>query len=69
MGWVSIYQHDELRDLLNIPGHVQIIAYLCVGHVEELYERPELEVKGWADRLAMQEIVHQETWPQSYTGK
>lgn len=69
MGWVSIYQHDKLRVLLNIPDHVQIIAYLCVGHVEELYERPELEVKGWADRLALEEIVHEETWPESSSGK
>lgn len=69
MGWVSIYRHDELRDLLNIPDHVQIIAYLCMGHVAELYERPELEVKGWAERLAMEDIVHEETWPASNTGK
>ena len=69
MGWVSIYRHDALRDLLNIPDHVQIIAYLCVGHVAELYERPELEVKGWADRLALDDIVHEESWPESKTGK
>lgn len=69
MGWVSIYQHDALRDLLNIPDHVQIIAYLCVGHVEKLYERPELEVKGWADRLAIEDIVHEESWPVTKTGK
>ena len=69
MGWVSIYQHDALRDLLNIPDHVQIIAYLCMGHVEELYERPELEVKGWADRLAIEDIVHEERWPGAKTDK
>lgn len=69
MGWVSIYQHDKLRDLLNIPDHVQIIAYLCVGHVEELYEQPELELKGWADRLAMDEVVLEETWPGPNNGK
>ncbi len=69
MGWVSIYQHDALRELLNIPDHVQIIAYLCIGHVEELYERPELEVKGWTDRLAMADVVHEESWPDSKTGR
>jgi 5,6-dimethylbenzimidazole synthase len=46
VGWVSIYHEADIRTILNLPDHVVPVAYLCIGHVDELYEAPELEVKG-----------------------
>lgn len=63
VGWVSIFDHDELKDLLGMPDHVEIVAYLCVGHVDQLYDRPELAAKGWRQKIPLSRLVFQEHWP------
>lgn len=65
VGWVSIYKDADLRRLLNIPDHVEIIAYLCVGFVDQLYSEPELAMKGWRQRLPLEELIFQESWDKS----
>ena len=62
VGWVSIFRDVDLRKLLNLPDHVEIIAYLCLGHINELYEQPELQVKGWQKRLPLESLIHHNTW-------
>jgi len=62
VGWVSIYKDRDLRSLLSIPDHVEIIAYLCVGHVDRLYTEPELAVKGWRNRLPLDELIFEGSW-------
>ena len=62
VGWVSIFRDADLRALLAIPDHVEIVAYLCLGHVDQLYRRPELEAKGWRRRLPLEELVFAEKW-------
>ena len=62
VGWVSIFRDADLRKLLNLPDHVEIIAYLCLGHIDELYRQPELQVKGWQKRLPLESLIHHETW-------
>jgi 5,6-dimethylbenzimidazole synthase len=63
LGWVSIFHENELKTLLGIPERVQIIGYLCLGFVDELYCVPELEVKGWRKRLALDDLVFEDHWP------
>ena len=62
MGWVSIFRDADLREILGIPDRIEIVAYLCLGYVDELYERPELEVKGWNKRLPLDEMIFEERW-------
>lgn len=62
VGWVSIMRDAELREILGIPGDIAVVAYLCVGYVERAYVRPELEVKRWASRLPLAELVFEERW-------
>ncbi|QKV19231.1 5,6-dimethylbenzimidazole synthase [Oricola thermophila] len=62
VGWVSIYRDSELKELLAIPAHVEIVAYLCVGHVDRLYREPELAIKGWRQRLPLDELLFAERW-------
>lgn len=62
MGWVSIYHDAELKDLLGIPEEIEIIAYLCLGYVDTLYEEPELQVKGWRQRLELSDLVCEGRW-------
>ena len=64
LGWVSIFHEAELKSLLGIPERIQIIGYLCLGHVDELYATPELEVKGWRKRLPLDDLIFEEGWGQ-----
>ena len=62
LGWVSIFHEAELKVILGIPKRVQIIGYLCLGYVDELYSVPELEVKGWRQRLPLEDLVFEDHW-------
>ena len=35
IGWVSILNRDSVKELLGIPDHIEIVAWLCAGYVEE----------------------------------
>ncbi|MFC4733981.1 5,6-dimethylbenzimidazole synthase [Salipiger abyssi] len=63
IGWVSIFRPEDLRGLLGIPDHVEIVAYLCAGYVDELYTTPELEARGWRKRLELESVIHENGWP------
>jgi 5,6-dimethylbenzimidazole synthase len=62
VGWVSILKPDELRSILGVPEDIAIVAYLCVGYVDRAYVRPELEVRNWARRLPLEELVFDDRW-------
>ncbi len=62
VGWVSIMREGDLRQILDIPEGIAVVAYLCVGYVERAYRRPELEVKRWAARLPLAELVFEDRW-------
>ena len=62
MGWVSIFRDADLRAILGIPDRIEIVGYLCLGYVDELYDRPELEVKGWSRRLPLEEMIFDGRW-------
>jgi 5,6-dimethylbenzimidazole synthase len=65
VGWVSIFHDSDVRDILGIPEHIEIVAWLCVGLVDRLYAEPELAVKGWRQRLPLEELVFEERWPET----
>ena len=62
VGWVSIFRDDDVRYLLNIPQRIEIVAWLCLGYVNELYTEPELAVKGWRQRLDLDDLICEEMW-------
>ena len=64
IGWVSILRSQDLREILNIPNEIAVVAYLCAGYVEQTYLRPELEVRGWARRLPLADLIFEEGWGQ-----
>ncbi len=69
VGWVSFYVPADLRALLDIPPHVDPIAYLCLGWPDERPERPGLEAAGWASRMALEDVVMEERWRDAPGGK
>ncbi|MFQ6025684.1 MAG: 5,6-dimethylbenzimidazole synthase [Nitrosopumilaceae archaeon] len=62
MGWVSILSNEVLKKVLDIPEHVIPVAYLCLGHVSNFAEKPDLETVGWLPRLDLKDVVYFEKW-------
>lgn len=62
VGWVSIFHDADIRSLLAIPERIEIVAWLCLGYVDELYSEPELAVKGWRQRLPLEDLVYADRW-------
>lgn len=69
VGWVSIFHETELKQLLNIPENIHIIAYLTVGHVSSFHQQPELAKKGWRGRLNLNDLVMHNHWGTSENNK
>ncbi|MEX3929110.1 5,6-dimethylbenzimidazole synthase [Paraburkholderia sp. BR10936] len=64
MGWVSIFDVDEVRTLLAMPPGAKPVAILCVGQVDAFYPQPMLEMEQWAERKPLGECVFENRWPQ-----
>ncbi|MBW9090235.1 5,6-dimethylbenzimidazole synthase [Rhizobium wenxiniae] len=62
VGWVSIFHDRDVRKILGIPDRIEIVAWLCLGYVDVLYEKPELAIKGWRQRLPLEELIFQDAW-------
>ena len=64
VGWVSILSIDTLKQVLGLPDHIVPVAYLCLGHVQEFAEKPDLETAKWLPRLDLKDVVYFEKWGQ-----
>ncbi|MEU1915787.1 nicotinate-nucleotide--dimethylbenzimidazole phosphoribosyltransferase [Streptomyces massasporeus] len=62
VGWVSFFDEREMVRALGLPEHLEIIAYLCVGYVDEFPDEPELLQAGWSKRRPLSWVVHEETY-------
>jgi 5,6-dimethylbenzimidazole synthase len=62
MGWVSLFEPDELRALLRMPSGARPVAILCLGHVPEFYPRPMLEMTQWREGCRLASVVHTDYW-------
>jgi nicotinate-nucleotide--dimethylbenzimidazole phosphoribosyltransferase len=60
VGWVSFFDERELAAVLDLPDHLQVVAYLCVGYVASFPQEPELAGAGWAKRRPLAWAVHEE---------
>lgn len=65
MGWVSLFDPERLADLLAMPSGAMPIAILCLGHVDAFYDRPMLAEQGWAERMALTDLVGIDGWPEA----
>jgi len=62
VGWVSFFDEHELVVELGLPEHLDVVAYLCVGYVNEFPSEPELAQAGWAKKRPLSWVVHEETY-------
>lgn len=63
VGWVSLFEPDDLKQLLHMPADSHPVAILCIGHVEKFYDKPMLEQEKWADRADLNTLVAENRWP------
>ena len=63
VGWVTLFQPDELADLLHLPDGVVTLGWLCVGWPDERPPGPGLERAGWSRRMPLADVVLDEHWP------
>ncbi len=62
MGWVSLFDPEALRLLLKMPEGSRPVAVLCLGYVPAFYESPMLEEVKWAQRFALESMLHVDYW-------
>lgn len=58
VGWVSIIDPEEVREVLDVPDSWELVGYLCVGYPVEEHAVPELVRQGWQDRDNDARILH-----------
>lgn len=62
LGWVTLFDPDELAALLGLPDGVVTLGWLCLGWPDERPPAPGLERRGWSRRQPLQEVVLKERW-------
>jgi len=65
VGWVSILDPIAMKNLLRIPPEVELVAYLCIGYIEEFASRPDLERVGWEERVSLKSVLREEFFDRS----
>ncbi|KZX82593.1 5,6-dimethylbenzimidazole synthase, partial [Oleiphilus sp. HI0009] len=60
MGWVSIFDPEALKTVLNMPPDSHPVAILCIGHVDAFYEKPMLVMEEWATERSLDEFVFED---------
>ncbi|HEY5833608.1 nicotinate-nucleotide--dimethylbenzimidazole phosphoribosyltransferase [Streptomyces sp.] len=62
VGWVSFFDERQMVAELGLPEHLEVVAYLCVGYVDEFPDEPELTQAGWSQRRPLSWVVHEEEY-------
>lgn len=62
VGWVSLFDPMALAQLLNMPTGSEPIAILCIGHVENFYPAPMLQLEGWRQPEPIANYVMENRW-------
>lgn len=62
MGWVSIFDPNQLATLLNMPEGSEPVAILCLGHIKAYYSEPMLASENWAEKLNINHVLMENGW-------
>ncbi|MDO9141560.1 MAG: 5,6-dimethylbenzimidazole synthase [Methylobacter sp.] len=62
LGWVSMFEPEALKTLLQMPEDSQPFAVLGLGHVEQCYDKPMLEQECWAARQDLNDLLFENVW-------
>ncbi|WP_017576889.1 nicotinate-nucleotide--dimethylbenzimidazole phosphoribosyltransferase [Nocardiopsis kunsanensis] len=62
VGWVSFLDERDVARALDLPPHLGVVAYLCLGHVDEFPTGPELGLGGWVKERPLSWAVHHDRY-------
>ena len=62
MGWVSFYKKNDIRDILEIPPHVEPVALMSIGYTDQYPDKPILETAKWEKRRSMDDLIYLDKW-------
>ena len=62
MGWVSFYKKNDIRDILEIPPHIDPVALISIGYTEEYPDKPLLELANWEKRQSLEQLIFSDKW-------
>jgi len=62
MGWVSLFDPQQLAQLLNMPEGAKPVAILCLGYVNTFYKSPMLVEEGWTTEKPLSEMLMENGW-------
>lgn len=62
MGWVSFYKKNDIRDILEIPPHIEPVALLSIGYTDQYPDKPILELANWEKRRLMDDLIFEDKW-------
>lgn len=68
LGWVTLFDPEELANLLGLPSGVTTLGWLCLGWPDERPPDPGLERHGWSRRVALDSVVIHERWSEPTAG-
>lgn len=63
MGWVSFYKKSDVRDILEIPPHIDPVALISIGYTDGYPKAPILETVKWEKRKELEKLVYHNKWP------
>lgn len=66
LGWVSLFEPQALSQLLKMPQGSRPVAILCLGHVEEFYRKPMLELENWAEAQPLEAFIFENCWGETW---
>ena len=62
MGWVSLFDPQQLAQLLKMPEGAKPVAILCLGYVNTFYKSPMLVEEGWTTEKPLAEMLMENGW-------
>lgn len=62
MGWVSLFEPRALAQLLRMPEGSEPVAIVCLGHVEQFYSAPMLQIEGWREPDPLADYLMENYW-------
>lgn len=62
MGWVSLFDPEQLAALLGMPHDAKPVAILCLGYVDTFYKAPMLVEEGWATEQPLSDMLMENGW-------
>lgn len=62
LGWVSLFDPNTLKSVLNMPKDSHPIAILCIGHVDAFYDKPMLVLENWAEEVSIGDFLFENEW-------